>query len=136
MRPDPSWHHIAIDTTGGSMMPTETIPTKDELLEQYAARHTAPREFVQYDSFNPPTFPVGPGSEDGDGDESWGPSRTYELMHGATVRVLIHPDAPPEMASRMLRKIADWIDRDGYAKGEPSDTVRVVPSRRSGEGSA
>jgi hypothetical protein len=53
-------------------------------------------------------------------DELW-TSQTIELMAGADVRVLVRPETNPADAVRMLRKIADRIDCDGYAHALPED---------------
>lgn len=84
---------------------------KAECLRHYT--ECEPQEFVQYDGFNPPTWPVGPGSEDDDDDEVW-MGRTWELMTSSPrVRVLIPPDADGADVVRLLTKIAAWIERDG-----------------------
>ena len=54
---------------------------------------------------------MGSDYDDGDGDAAFG-GGTYELMSGCSaVRVLVRPDTAPADATRLLRKIADWIDR-------------------------
>lgn len=90
------------------------IPTKDQLLTKYRDRE--PKLFVQYDGFNPPTHVCGDDGIDSDGHEIWG-GLTYELMHGAQVRVLVEPMAANGDVVVLLRKIADWIERDGVDVG-------------------
>jgi hypothetical protein len=92
------------------------IARKVELLRHYLDRE--PRLFRQFDGFNPPTWPVGPGSEDADDDEFWCAS-TWELMNGATVRVLIPQGVDSETALRLLRKIADSIEREPWEDDKP-----------------
>ena len=50
---------------------------------------------------------------------------TIELMHGASVRVLIPHDAKPKEAVRQLKKIAKWLNKDtdlfDLAKPIPKD---------------
>jgi hypothetical protein len=41
---------------------------------------------------------------------------TYELMRGASVRILIDPSLTPKQAARLLRKITNWIKEDGFAR--------------------
>ncbi len=86
---------------------------KQELLAHYAARE--PKEFYQFDGFNYPTGMMGyrGDHEDADGDELYC-GRTYELMHGATVRILITPNTSKEDAVRLLKKLTAWIE-----KGDP-----------------
>lgn len=84
---------------------------KRSLIGNYMARE--PKQFIQYDAFNPATYPAGPGvGVDNDGDELWA-GWTEELMHGSQCRVLIPTETDSESVVRMLRKIADWIEVDG-----------------------
>jgi hypothetical protein len=81
--------------------------TKGELIEHYCKKE--PTEFYQFDGAY-----LGEGDffqrVDADGD--WiGATRTWELMHGHPVRVLIHTETTPEEAVRLLRKTAAWIER-------------------------
>ena len=49
---------------------------------------------------------------DADGD-TFDFGATTELMNGADVRILVRRDTPLEVATRLLRKAADWSERDG-----------------------
>jgi hypothetical protein len=82
---------------------------RSQLLAHYADKD--PRMFVQFDAFDPPTCPFD-GFADEDGQEFF-VRVTHELMHGATVRVLVPPGTDPSVARQLLVKIADWIARDG-----------------------
>jgi hypothetical protein len=84
-------------------------PTKEELLERYQTRE--PKLFVQIDAFNTT------GDEDNlmqpDGDGYWFQARrTYELMDGVDVRILINPGADRKEVMPMLKKMMDKIGRD------------------------
>ena len=96
------------------------LTRKKELLDHYAARQ--PRRFMQFDGVC-----VDPADRDGvvvpdeDGHSLLG-GATWELMHGADVRVLVPNDGTvtPADAARLLRKIAEWIEhRDGLGLTEP-----------------
>lgn len=50
---------------------------------------------------------------------------TVELMHGATVRVLIPHDADPRVAARQLKKLAKWFKR----KPELMDFAQPKPEQ-------
>jgi hypothetical protein len=57
---------------------------------------------------------------------------TFELMQGASVRVLVEPGTPTEQAVDMLRKIANWIKTDGIGFGSDLDpsfdlSIRINP---------
>jgi hypothetical protein len=87
--------------------------TREQLMAGYAAR--APQLFVRYDGWPdmPPDDDM-PPDEDGDALCS---GHTVELMNGAGVRVLIDPATDPKDAARILRKIADSVERypsDGW----------------------
>jgi hypothetical protein len=86
---------------------------KGELLAKYAKRPVT--KFIQYDGFlgEPGSggMPIGTFDEDGD----WlSGGRTEELMSGGpAVRVLVLPDAKAEDVIRILRKVSEWIQREG-----------------------
>ena len=82
---------------------------KRELLEHYAAKE--PKAFYQYDGWLNADSVTGRDAE-GDGATS---DVTYELMHGADVRVLIPAETNARDAARLLKKIRQWIRRDGFA---------------------
>jgi hypothetical protein len=85
-------------------------PTKDELLDKYS-RYSEPKAFIQFDGFDWP--------EDSMSDPETGLAlfhgETYELMRGAHVRILIDPSADRDIVRSILRKLADWIERDDDA---------------------
>ena len=74
------------------------------------------RQLIQYDSWVDWHEDTGaPGDEDGDALALSGtcdPQRS-----GTAVRVQIGEDTPAAVAVRLLRKVADWIERDGYDPG-------------------
>ena len=88
--------------------------TKRELLNHYLTKE--PRTFFQYDAWDVGIggpHPCGhPSGADEDG-HSFSCQVTSELMEGSWVRVLVWPDAGPETAVTLLRKIADWIEDEG-----------------------
>lgn len=86
---------------------------KRELLEKYADRE--PTAYYQFDAFTD-TGGGGPMEPDGDGDERYA-SVTYELMNGANVRVLIRAGTDEKQALRALKKIRQWVKKDGFAYG-------------------
>ena len=84
-------------------------PTKKELLEKYQKRE--PRLFVQIDALKTT------GNEDNlmqpDEDGFWFQARrTYELMDGVDVRILIHPKADWKDVIRMLKKMIHKVEHD------------------------
>ncbi len=90
------------------------LETKQALLAEYESRE--PREFIQVDGWhrgNSHRHWTGNQwiSTDDDG-HSMVRSHTVELMHGAHVRVLIQPDTSATETAALLRKIADWIERE------------------------
>jgi hypothetical protein len=111
--------------------------TAQELIERQALRahllehyiECDPQAFIQYDGFNPPTMPVEPENADADGDEIWATTTNELHKSGVTVRVFVQPGAPSDAAARMLRKIADWIEREpDLLAGEDRDPRRGVRS--------
>jgi hypothetical protein len=86
--------------------------TKGELLEHYAERE--PTAFYQFDGWH---LGVGHGDDvmhpDEEGD-CLASGTTYELMHGADVRVLVKRGMAPEIAAQLLEKLTSWIRRDGF----------------------
>ena len=92
---------------------------KGNLLEHYATR--TPQSFVQFDG-----HVVGVDCADGvmrpDGDgDCLTAGVTYELMRGASVRVLIHPNTTRNEALRLLKKLRGWIK-----KGERFEEMRAT----------
>ncbi len=90
------------------------LETKQVLLAKYESRE--PREFIQVDGWHSgKSHRHWTGynwiSTDDDG-HSKVRSHTVELMHGAHVRVLIQPDTSATETAALLRKIADWIERE------------------------
>ena len=78
-----------------------------EKLAHYASRE--PKHFLQLDGHH---VPLGYDDlmrvdEDGDAVTAQG---TVELMHGATVRILIPYGTDPRLAVRQLRKLAKWLE--------------------------
>lgn len=81
-----------------------------ERLAHYATRE--PKAFTQLDGHYCPEGGDGLLAPDTDGDALTAQA-TCELMYGAYVRVLIPRDATPMIAARQLRKLAEWLERDG-----------------------
>lgn len=91
---------------------------KGNLLEHYASR--TPQSFVQFDgNYVGVDFEDCIMRADGDGD-CLTAGVTYELMHGASVRLLIHPDTTRKEALRLLKKLRGWIK-----KGECFEEMRA-----------
>ena len=80
-----------------------------EKLAHYALRE--PKRFLQLDGhYVPGGFDdVIPVDEDGDAVTAQG---TVELMHGATVRILIPHGTSPSVAARQLKKLTKWLKRN------------------------
>jgi hypothetical protein len=74
------------------------VPSKDDLLDSYAARQ--PEAFVSFDV-----------AATADGDEPMVRLR-HELVDIPTVRVMVRPGTLPSSAATKLRAIADLIERD------------------------
>lgn len=87
---------------------------KADKLEHYAER--TPREFLQLDSFDVPTEVIGEAGIDQWGHENWD-TTTWELMYGATVRVLVNLDADPFVVSAFLAGWAETIAHDAINAG-------------------
>ncbi len=85
----------------GRLARLEADAAKVRLLAHYAERE--PKEFIQYDAFSP----------EGYGYDSLFGGYTVELMRGTPCRVLIDPTTSSADAVAMLRRVADWIERDG-----------------------
>ncbi len=83
-----------------------------ECLARYAAKR--PKHFLQLDCFHMEDDGDDVMRPDTDGDAMFA-GHTTELMNGADVRVLIPEGADVVSALRMLRKLADWLERDGEA---------------------
>lgn len=87
--------------------------TKGECLARYAERN--PKGFAQFDGWE-----FEPGTRDDvmhpdkDGFAVTG-GGTTELMHGASVRVLVADGVAPDVAVALLRRIVKWIERDSDA---------------------
>jgi hypothetical protein len=94
---------------------------KQRALEHYA-RLDAPNRFVQLDGFaaREPDCVMRP---DADGDCLFS-GRTEELFGGGwDVRVLMSEGVTPEAAVRLLRKLADWVERDPEWTTERGDEL-------------
>jgi hypothetical protein len=85
----------------------EVAAIKAELLAKYAQRQAL--LFHQFDGFLDSADDF---SDQGDGDSIFSRS-TYELRKGIDVRIQILDGTTKEDAVRILRKMVDWIDRDG-----------------------
>ena len=82
---------------------------KGELLAKYCER--APTAFLQFDGFFPGIGNYDPiVTPDSEGDCLFG-GDTWELMHGADVRVLIKHPLGRTDALRILSKITAWVNR-------------------------
>jgi hypothetical protein len=82
--------------------------TKEQLLAHYKERN--PTQFIQFDGFDD-LQPDDVMTVDEDG-HSFFSRKTWELMHGSTVRLLVKPAASKETVLSLLHKIIKWIDRD------------------------
>ena len=82
---------------------------KGDLLEHYAGRE--PTQFVQYDGFAEVQEVTGIFNPDKDGDTLFN-GDTWELMHGAGVRLLIDPELGRADILRLLAKISKRIKRE------------------------
>ena len=102
-------------------------PTRGELLEKYCKREPTP--FFQYDGF------LGKPNDKSDcifqfdknGFCFFDKIETYELMHGADVRVFVKPGTPPEITQRILKEIAACIKRDGLPKTRIKENDNDLP---------
>lgn len=97
----------------------ENMPKKYQLLEKYLDRPVT--AFRQYDCFIDavPDCMVQP---DTDGDCLFGGS-THELMHGASVRVLIRIDESKKDVVRALLKIVDSINRNDKFESKADEEI-------------
>jgi len=88
-------------------------------LAHYASRE--PKHFLQLDGHYMPRGGDDEMHPDDEGDyvSAMG---TVELMHGATVRVLIPHDADPMVAARQLKKLTRWF------KSNPSMLKMAQPT--------
>lgn len=93
---------------------------KQSLLTNYSGRN--PKQFVQLDGWWDADDVMG---RDENGQGATG-SLTWELMHGSDVRVLIPLTTTKDQALVLLRKIVDWVGRDGVKEMFP-DMVGVHP---------
>lgn len=122
--PEDAKHHpeslecpFFLDAQGGRLE-----QAKVRLLRRYARKE--PTHFLQVDGFNPSTDLL-TDLRDPDGDEIMA-LRKHELMTGADpVRVLALPGSDPQVVSRILRKIADWIESKPEALDD--DYLNVPP---------
>ncbi len=86
-------------------------PTKEQLLERYAAPQRVVRRFYQYDGFLLPDGGDDILIPDDDGDVL-SAGVTFELNASEQpVRVWVHESTAPADAVRLLRKVAAWIER-------------------------
>jgi hypothetical protein len=79
-------------------------PSKAKLLAHYTDKD--PRAFHQFDGWRHGDAVVG-CDENGHGATA---GKTWELMQGSNVRVLIPLDTPAADAVILLRKITSWIE--------------------------
>lgn len=81
---------------------------RQKKLKHYAERD--PRRLLQIDGF--PGCSDDIMAPDAEGDSVLG-SRTVELMDSPfSTRILIDPATDPRVAARLLRKAAEWLDRE------------------------
>ena len=88
--------------------------SKEGILAHYSTR--TPQKFLQFDGFMLIADKLDDDlmRPDADGDTVYGQIETWELMTGLPrVRVLIKPGTHRTDVLRLLRKISDWIERDG-----------------------
>lgn len=107
---------------------------KVRLIKHYCSRE--PTQFVQFDGFlgkpNDKSDSVVQFDEEG---HSLLSGVTWELMHGADVRVFVKPSTPPKHAAKLLRKIRKWIKRGGMThsastearQGEDAQDMPDIP---------
>ena len=102
---------------------------KRDLIRDYGERE--PKHFRQIDGFHMPGGGDSVMRPDDDGHCIMG-GDTWELMRGASVRVLVPSgeNTPPADVAGMLRKIADWIEQDPKStmgvQAPPRDLSNVV----------
>ena len=84
-------------------------PTKEQLLNHYSKRD--PKLFIQFDGYDEPPE----GCTDPEAYSGMCRIKTYELMCGNDVRILIDPRKDREKVLRILHKLVDWIEGDGGA---------------------
>lgn len=103
---------IAALSSNASLRKEILGPAQQSLLDKYASREPTP--FQQFDGFY----------LDNEGDDIMQPDdeghclfscRTWELMYGADIRVLVSQDAPREQLPPLIQKLAAWITEE-YSK--------------------
>ncbi len=95
-----------------------------EKLAHYAKRE--PKHFLQLDGFYLPHGGDDLMRPDDDGDAICAQG-TVELMHGATVRILIPGDADPKVAARQLKKLAKWFKRKPSLLDFGKTPLKTIP---------
>ena len=100
----------------------EISKTKKRKLRHYFERD--PVKFIHFDFFRE-ALKDGVLGPDADGD-SIIRLETIELMSGSSeVRILIKPDTPKEVASRALRKVSEWVEKEqGLLKAIDPDPIK------------
>jgi hypothetical protein len=104
---------------------------KFALLAHYASRK--PQQFAQYDGF---TNCGTTRHDDVQGDQDGHAvmlGLKWELMVGAPVRVLIPASTRKEDAVALLKKVADWIERDGVYRQEKANAEERVACGDGGD---
>jgi hypothetical protein len=93
---------------GGRVPQPPRLWSKGECLARYAERE--PKGFAQFDGWFMPGQRDDVINPDAEGYAITG-TGTTELMHGATVRVLISAGTDAQVAKALLMRIVDWIQR-------------------------
>jgi hypothetical protein len=90
--------------------------SKEMLLAHYSTK--PPTDFIQYDGFHGQQ-PDSVLKADADG-HYLSSGKTWELMHGSTVRVLVTPGVSKDTVISLLHKIIKRIDRnfEAYSQQE------------------
>ena len=88
------------------------MTTKADLLKKYGESCRKVHDFVQLDGWVVPDDDVTLPDEDGDCLTARRTSEVRASSRDLAVRVLVHVDADPHAAARILRKLADWYERD------------------------
>jgi len=86
-------------------------PSKEMLLEHYSGRE--PQRFVQIDGWHGGYWKNDSVVATDEHGRSMCLGETYELMHGAHVRILIEPTTAPEEARALLEQAMGWI-KEGW----------------------
>jgi hypothetical protein len=93
-------------------------------LTQDRISNNEPLVYACYTGFHGP----GDSYADSDGDMLMVGNRGWhEVPDQSPLQVLVEPDASPDHVARMLRKMADWIDREGVYRPDPVDVLGAPP---------